>query len=355
MFQFFRDRSAYSRLRKDLIRRARLSCQQLNLPEDDVLVAAFGKAKTPATGGAFVGGRRTADRTPVELEPLMEIMFSYPPELSAWLILYRIQKAIFTLGLPIQLQGDIMMAIESANFVLPAKTVEAACVLAHALCMMPSLGRARATLLNLGVPYNDEVSEDDARLLVRQGYLPSDLKVSTGGPVRLGWNVEMREAVVQELARISPEAPRLLQVSRMQQSEEKALKRWDKMPASDAVELLQKGMDLAGSGRLDEALDVLDRAALADPLVRPDVFRNKAWVFARRKQYDRAVECCRQALQIDPDYAEVWYHLGICLAQLKRFGEGLSAFEKAKSLGFRSGGLELNMNTCRRAISDGLR
>ncbi len=355
MFQFFRDRAAYSRLRKDLIRRAQLSCQQLNLPEDEVLVAAFGKAKTPATGGAIMGGRRSANRTPVELKPLMEIMFSYPPELSAWLILYRIGKAIFTLGLPMQLQGDIMMAFESANFVFPDKTTESARVLAHALCMMPSMGRARATLLNLGVPWNDEVTEEGAKVLIRSGNLPHDLKVSTGSPVHLGWNIEMRRAVVQEVRKISPDAPRLLQIAKMQQDEEEALKRWAKMPGSEAIDLLQGGVDLAGSGRLDEALDMLDKAALLDPLVKPDVLRNEAWIFARRKQYDRAVECCRQALQIDPNYAEIWYHLGICLAKMKKFGEALSAFEKAKSLGFKSDGLEPNMKTCRRAISDGLR
>ncbi|MBE7557263.1 MAG: hypothetical protein HS126_40015 [Anaerolineales bacterium] len=56
---------------------------------------------------------------------------------------------------------------------------------------------------------------------------------------------------------------------------------------------------------------------------------------------------------MDPEYAEVWYHLGICLAQLKRFTEAPNAFEKAKSLGFNSPGLKPNIKTCRRAIADG--
>jgi tetratricopeptide (TPR) repeat protein len=277
-----------------------------------------------------------------------------PPALSAWLILYRIRKALLVLDLSLEIRGDIMMAFECSNFVLPEKTLQAARHLAHALCLMPLLGRARTTLHNLGCPYDmRNMSEEEIDQLVRQGYLPQDVQVSSNGLMRLGWNIEMRQAVAGELQTIHPDLRRLFQLDRLQEKEQQALRRWKTRPKQEAAALLQKGMDAAGQGQFAAAVELLDNAGDADPILLPDVLRNKAWILMKQKQYTECADRCRQALEIDSEYAEVWYQLGICLAQSGRYGEALKAYEKAKSLGFRSSGLEPNMKTCRHAIADG--
>jgi len=353
MFQFVRNRLLYSQLRKELIQKAQLKCEQLYSPADDILVKAFRQARLEQIDGTLIGRKRTNIRTPLALKPLLEIMLDLPPELSAWLVFYRIGKAISVLGLPIEVQGDIMMAFECGNFVLPEKTSNAARHLAHALCLMPSLGRARTTLHNLGCPWDDrKMSEEEMDQLVRQGCLPQDVMVSSNGLIRLGWNVEMREAVVGEIQKIHPDLRHLLQFDRMQEKERAALRRWETMPNQEAAGLLQKGIEVARMGHFEEALELLDKAGNSDPALLPDVFRNKAWILSKQKHYEECADLCRQALNIDSEYAEVWYQLGICLAKSMRYSEALKAYEKAKLLGFRSSGLEPNMETCRRAISN---
>ncbi|MBE7557264.1 MAG: hypothetical protein HS126_40020 [Anaerolineales bacterium] len=288
MFGFGKDHALYSELKTNLIQRAEIQCQQLDQSADDILVAAFRQANIGATGGAMSGTFRTQDRTPMELKPLLGIMLTLPPELSAWLILFHVEKALLNFDLPRQLQGDIMMAFECTNYVLPEKTIEGASVLAHSLCMMPSLRRARSALLNFGVPFTEKrLSEEEMLPLIKQGYLPEDVMTSTKRVMlRLGWNIEMRVAVVQELEKITPEASRLFQTDKVQKKELQTLRRWKRLPDPEADALLQRGIK---DSDLDKAYDLLEKAGQVDPILLPDVLRNQAWILSKWKRYEEAV------------------------------------------------------------------
>ena len=184
MFQIFRDRREYRKLRESIIQKAKLQCQQMNLPADELLVDAFKKANILSVDGASVKGPlgKTKLRIPGELRPLLEIMLSWPPELSAYIVNNHIIKVLSSFDLPVELQGDIMMAFECANYVLPQKADAAARHLATALCVMPSLGRARSILKNLGCPYTTKpVTESQVETLKRQGFLPEDVKSASEG------------------------------------------------------------------------------------------------------------------------------------------------------------------------------
>ena len=353
MFQFIKDNVQYRELRKQQIEKAELQSQHLDQPADDFLVTTFDKIKAESLGGANSGSRRTEIRTPVKLKPLLEQMLSLPPELSAWLIMYKVGKAILKARLPLELQGDIMMAFEVVNYILPEKTPEAAGHLACALCILPSLGRARATLAGLGAPFHEKgLSQEDVTALIKQGFLPEGVITSTNALVRLGWNLEMREAVVSELNRKVLNANHLFQIDKMQKTEHQELRRLASRPDPVAEDLLQKAME---EPDLQKACDLYAQAGRIDPVLMPDVFRNQAWILAKWKRYEDAVGLLRLALEEDSGYAEVWYHLGICLTKLQQFTEALGAFEKAKLLGLRKAGLEPNMAACRRAIANGLR
>ena len=58
-------------------------------------------------------------------------------------------------------------------------------------------------------------------------------------------------------------------------------------------------------------------------------------------------------MELEPDYAEVLYHYGICLAKLSQYRDALEAFYKAESLGIIKNGLKQNINTCQRAVTSG--
>ncbi len=355
MLQFFRDRREYAELRQRLIRKALLICQEMDASGDDLLVQAFRKANMTGTGDPMSGGRRTPMRTPIQLKPLLQTLLAYPPVLSAWLVLYRIGRALAVCSLPIHVQGDVMMAFEVTNYVLPENTEKGADHLAHALCMMPSLWRARGTLWNLGGPFTTKpVTKEEMTVLMKQGHLPPDAKASAEAATVLGWNSEMRDRVADAIVKIDQATARLLRVTRFRAARWPPLQRWPHPLDESANEILNEGIELAGQGDFEKAWDRLTEAGQRESLLLPDVLRNQEWIRCKQKRYHEAATFARQALVIAPEYAEVWYALGIDLARLRCFTEALNAYEKAKSLGFRSGGLESNIAVCRRAIADGL-
>jgi len=360
MFAFGHDNRIYQKLKNALIQKAEIRGQQLSSTCEDYMVELFRKAKVDTTGDAMTTDkRRIADRTPIELKPLLELLLENPPELSAYLVLCRIEKAIAALHLPIQLQGDIMMAFENANYFMPEKTVQAARHIAYALCMMPKLETARSNLLGLGVPYTKKpVSQEEVEFMVKQGYLPYSFMGFTGYTV-LGWNLEMRTTVAQELEEACErehlisraEVSRLFRLDQMRSMEPKGIRRWEHQPNPEAEDLLDRGIAEPDSHK---AYGLFEQAGKLEPLLLPDVWRNQSWILAKWGRYDEAITLCEQALKAEPEYAEVWYHMGICLAKSRRFTQALHAFEKAKSLGFRKEGLEPNICTCKRAIANGL-
>lgn len=246
-----------------------------------------------------------------------------------------------------------MMAFEVGNYILPEKLNEVARHLACALCIMPSLNRARATLMDLGVPFQEDgISQGYVQALIKQGLLPQTTISSPNGLTRLGWNLELRKVVALELQRIMPNASYLFQIDSMQKIEHQELRRLTSNPKPEVNELLEKALQETD---LHKAFDMYTEVGQLDEILLPDVFRNQAWILAKWGRYADAVDLCRQALERDPGYEEVWYQLGICLAKQQEFTDALAAFERAKTLGLRKPGLESNIATCRRAIASGMR
>ncbi|MBN1568327.1 MAG: tetratricopeptide repeat protein [Acidobacteria bacterium] len=351
MFSFFHDRKEYGRLKDHLIAKANLLCQEMNLPGDRILIQHFKEAHLSVMDGMISGTRRTDIRTPMQLKPLLEAILAYPPALSAWLVLYQVRAAIMASGLSIGIQGDIMMAFEAVNYVIPEMANQGADHLAHALCMMPSLGRARSTFHHLGLPYSDKfVTKSEMEALMRQGFLPQDAKIKSEAATALGWNMGMRKLVADAIERIGSTPSKLLCVDKFRNAKLMPLARWPHPLNETAVELLDKGINLAGQRNFDDAWRCLTEAAELEPLLLPDALRNKDWILSKQKRYEEGVELCRQALKIDPEYAEIWYAMGIDLAKLGRYEEALQAYQKAKALGFRSGGLEHNIDVCKRNL-----
>ena len=97
----------------------------------------------------------------------------------------------------------------------------------------------------------------------------------------------------------------------------------------DALHLL--GMLLQQTGRPDEALPLLERAAGLDPSAA--AFRcNLGSLLGRLGRHADAVEYFREAIRLRPDYPEAWQNLGVALAHLDKLPEAADAHARAAAL-----------------------
>jgi TolB-like protein/Flp pilus assembly protein TadD len=88
---------------------------------------------------------------------------------------------------------------------------------------------------------------------------------------------------------------------------------------------------LSARGRHQEALDEIERARTLDPL-SPVIPASRIQAFYFARQYDRAIEECRKALEVSPDFLLFHYHLGQSLVQKQQFPEAIEQLKKAESL-----------------------
>jgi serine/threonine protein kinase/Flp pilus assembly protein TadD len=84
-------------------------------------------------------------------------------------------------------------------------------------------------------------------------------------------------------------------------------------------------------GRLDESLVEMKRAQKLDPL-SPIIGVNLASIYSDRKEVDRALEQCRKTIELDPNFGQGWWMLGVCLEQKGTFKEAAVALERANRL-----------------------
>jgi TolB-like protein/Flp pilus assembly protein TadD len=91
------------------------------------------------------------------------------------------------------------------------------------------------------------------------------------------------------------------------------------------------GLLLAGLGRREEAIAEVLRAEELEPLM-PAATYIAAWIFCLARQYDQAIDRCRKALEIEPNFGFVHYWLGLAHEQKGRYKEAIAEFKKAVHL-----------------------
>ena len=99
---------------------------------------------------------------------------------------------------------------------------------------------------------------------------------------------------------------------------------------------------LAEFGRTDEALHKISAAQKQDPL-SPTVRATKAKILLVARRYDRAVEQCRQALELEPNFASAFTILGQACLFNKQPAEGIEAVKKYVELSGGSGWAKLEL------------
>lgn len=116
----------------------------------------------------------------------------------------------------------------------------------------------------------------------------------------------------------------------------------------DSLYLL--GTLCAESGRFDEALTQLQRAAAGAPS-SPMIHNNLGSIHLLRGDLSRAAECYERALQLDPGLVEAQQNLGVVLRRLGRHGEAIVWLRRAMAA--RPGLLEARCNLAGALLDSG--
>jgi len=150
--------------------------------------------------------------TPRQLKGMIIHLLMDEPEMAAFMVVGVFPRIASRGGFPMTLQGDMMMALEKIRAICPDKSAEGVSVLARALCMLPSLSRARETFAHLGVAYSHERLPDrEVQRLANEGFVPEGTVIQgTSGYATLMDDKVIRQMVLNELQAVAPDAARLV-------------------------------------------------------------------------------------------------------------------------------------------------
>lgn len=85
---------------------------------------------------------------------------------------------------------------------------------------------------------------------------------------------------------------------------------------------------LAEMGRIDEALAMIDRARIDDPLSR-GIQASRAFVLWLGRRFDEAIADAQRVLDLDPAYPMALIRLGVSYEAKERFAEAVDVYRKA--------------------------
>jgi tetratricopeptide (TPR) repeat protein len=103
--------------------------------------------------------------------------------------------------------------------------------------------------------------------------------------------------------------------------------------ANDALPLLRKAVelgpaDISGRDLLTKAKAEAKKAA-APATQTAEFYLARSLDRYREKRYEEAIDACRSALALKPDYAEAWNNIGASYNELGQYGQAVSACEQA--------------------------
>ena len=88
---------------------------------------------------------------------------------------------------------------------------------------------------------------------------------------------------------------------------------------------------ISSQGRFDESFAEYDRALELDPLSLP-IATDRCLAFRYARQYDRAIECLKKLVDVDPNFVRTHYYLGQTYEVNGQFEEALNEFEAGDRL-----------------------
>jgi tetratricopeptide (TPR) repeat protein len=88
-----------------------------------------------------------------------------------------------------------------------------------------------------------------------------------------------------------------------------------------ARELFRRAYRAQARGAVDEAISLYQSSIDLYPTAEAYTFLG--WAHSFRREYDRALHCCRQAIAIDPDFGNPYNDIGAYLIEMGRWNEAV--------------------------------
>lgn len=95
-----------------------------------------------------------------------------------------------------------------------------------------------------------------------------------------------------------------------------------------AIDLFKKAYKLQMTGFLEDAIKYYKKSIEIYPTAEAHTFLG--WTYSFLNWYEKAIEECHKAVEIDPDFGNPYNDIGAYYIELKRFEEAIPWFLKAK-------------------------
>jgi tetratricopeptide (TPR) repeat protein len=99
----------------------------------------------------------------------------------------------------------------------------------------------------------------------------------------------------------------------------------------EAARLLQEGLELQSQGQLDDAIRLYERSARLHPTA--EAYTYIGWARSFQGKIEDAIDQCRRAIALDPEFGNPYNDIGSYLMRLGRLEEAVPWLQKAKKAG----------------------
>lgn len=99
---------------------------------------------------------------------------------------------------------------------------------------------------------------------------------------------------------------------------------------AQANKLKEEGNTLMKASQFDAAINKYNEAIMLNR--DPAYFCNRAAAYCRLEQYDLAIQDCRTALALEPNYSKAYGRMGLALSCQNRYEQAVEAYKKALEL-----------------------
>ncbi|MBI2081981.1 MAG: tetratricopeptide repeat protein [Deltaproteobacteria bacterium] len=94
-----------------------------------------------------------------------------------------------------------------------------------------------------------------------------------------------------------------------------------------AIEYFQRGYEAQMSGSFSEAIQLYQRSIESCPTAEAYTFLG--WTFSLLGDFERAIELCEKAIQVDPEYGNPYNDIGAYLIEKGKIDEAIPYLQKA--------------------------
>lgn len=101
----------------------------------------------------------------------------------------------------------------------------------------------------------------------------------------------------------------------------------DDVSKQQALMLVDRAHRHQMRGEFADAIILYERSLALWPTAEAHTFLG--WTYSMMNRYDEAIECCKKAIEVDPDFGNPYNDIGAYLIELNRWEEAIPWLEKA--------------------------